>query len=190
MLGREIVDSDMVESGEERRDGLGLLDVTTIFERRKTTRQVKARVLGNEGLLEGLRGQEVEGYEIHMGHTTGNNTSPLFSIPRKTGVETSYSDGVAAPGGLTFGSYMHGLFDNDNFRHAFLSNLRQRKGLSPLPGQPLPGREQQYDRLADIVRRSLNLKLVYEICGLARQHGLGIREQSVFYCIFLSHSRQ
>ncbi len=166
MLGKEIKDPDGVESREKSIAGLGLLDTTTIFQPRKTTRQVKAQVVGNEGLLEGLHGEEVTGYEIHMGQTTGKNISPLFSIAPKAEGETGHSDGAVAPGGLTFGSYLHGLFDNANFRNAFLSRLRQRKGFSSTPGQPIPSREQQYDRLADIVRHSLNMKLIYQICGL------------------------
>ena len=122
--------------------------------------------MSNGGFLEGLEGEEVVGYEIHMGQTTGNNTTPLFLITQKIGGQSGYIDGAVAQDGLILGSYLHGLFDNDNFRHAFISKLRQRKGLSPIPGPPIPTRQQQYDKLADIVRHSLNLELVYQICGL------------------------
>jgi len=166
MLGREIKDPCGVESGDGDVAGLGLLDITTVFQQQKTTCQVKAQVICNEGLLEGLRGEEVTGYEIHMGQTTGNNTEPLFLITQKAEGQANYIDGAVANGGLIFGSYLHGLFDNSNFRRVFLSKLRQRKGLSLTPGQPIPSRQEQYDRLADIVRRSLNLKLVYKICGV------------------------
>lgn len=166
MLGKEIKDPCGVESEENSVAGLGLLDMTTIFQPQKTTCQVKAQVLSNEGLLEGLRGEEVVGYEIHMGQTIGNNTRPLFLITQKMGGQAGYIDGAVAHDGLIFGSYLHGLFDNANFRHTFLSKLRQRKGLSLIPRQPIPSRQQQYDRLADIVRHSLDLKLIYQICGL------------------------
>ena len=166
MLGKEIKDPGGVESEENSVAGFGLLDVTTIFQRQKTTCQVKAQVLSNEGLLEGLRGEEVIGYEIHMGQTIGSNNRPLFLITQKMGGQAGYIDGAVAYGGLIFGSYLHGLFDNANFRHTFLSKLRQRKGLSLIPRPPIPSRQQQYDRLADIVRHSLNLKLIYQICGL------------------------
>jgi len=166
MLGKRIKDPDGVESKVDSTVGLGLLDTTTIFQPRKTTRQVKAKVIANEGLLEGLKGEEVTGYEIHMGQTTGNDISPLFLITGKTGGEGGYTDGAVAPGGLTFGGYLHGLFDNANFRQAIISKLRQRKGLSPTPRQLIPSREQQYDKLAEVIRRNLNLKLIYQICGL------------------------
>jgi len=167
MLGKEIEDPHGVESGVDKAAGLGLLDTTTIFQPQKTTCQVKAQVLNNEGLLEGLNGEEVTGYEIHMGQTIGNNTRPLFLITQKLGGQADYIDGAIAHDGLTFGSYLHGLFDNANFRHTFLSKLRQRKGLSLISRQPIPSRQQQYDRLAEIVRQSLNLKLIYQILGVS-----------------------
>ncbi len=167
MLGKEIKDPHGVESGVDRVAGLGLLDTTTTFQPQKTTCQVKAQVLSNEGLLEGLNGAEVTGYEIHMGQTIGNNTRPLFLITQKMGGQADYIDGAVAHDGLTLGSYLHGLFDNTNFRHAFLFKLRQRKGFSPTPIPQIPTRQHQYDKLADIVRRSLNMELVYQICGLS-----------------------
>jgi len=166
MLGKEIKDPHGVESGKDTIVGLGLLDTITVFQPQKTTRQVKAQILSNEGLLEGLQGEEVIGYEIHMGQTIGNNTKPLFLVTQKGG-RAGYIDGAVAYDGFTFGSYLHGLFDNANFRHAFLSKLRQRKGLSLIPRQTIASRHQQYDELADIVRHNLNLKLIYQICGLA-----------------------
>jgi adenosylcobyric acid synthase len=165
MLGKEIKDPHRVESEEGNIAGLSLLDTVTIFQPQKTTRQVKARVLSNKGLLERLQGEEVIGYEIHMGQTTGNKTKPLFLVAQKEG-QADYIDGAVDRKGFIFGSYLHGLFDNTNFRHAFLSKLRQRKGLSPMPKQPMASRQQQYDELADIVRHNLNLELIYKICGL------------------------
>ncbi len=166
MLGKEIKDPHNVESEADSIAGLGLLDTVTVFQPQKTTRQVKAQVLSNEGLLEGLQGEEVIGYEIHMGQTLGNKTRPLFLVTQKEEGQADYIDGAVANDGFTFGSYLHGLFDNTNFRHAFLSKLRHRKGLSPIPKQPVASRERQYDELAKLVRQSLNLEKIYQICGL------------------------
>ncbi len=167
IMGKEIKDPDGVESEKDSVPGLGLLDVVTAFKSEKTTRQVKARVLGNEGLLEGLGGEEVTGYEIHMGQTPGS-TRPLFRVTGNAEGQPEYIDGVAAPGGFIFGSYLHGLFDNANFRHAFLAKLRERKGIEATAGQSTTDIQQQFDRLADVVRQNLNMALVYQICGLER----------------------
>ncbi|MFQ6122737.1 MAG: cobyric acid synthase, partial [Dehalococcoidales bacterium] len=107
MLGREIRDPHGVESEEDSIAGLGLLDTITIFQPQKTTRQVKAQVLSNEGLLTGLQGEEVIGYEIHMGQTIGNNTKPLFLVSNKEG-QADYADGAVADNGFVLGSYLHG----------------------------------------------------------------------------------
>ena len=165
MLGKVIKDPHGAESDEDSIAGLGLLDVVTVFQPQKTTRQVRAQVLSKEGLLEGLQGEEVSGYEIHMGQTMGNDTRPLFSITQKEG-KADHVDGAMARDGFIFGSYLHGLFDNANFRHAFLSKLRQRKGLSSITKQTIASRQKQYDELAEIVRHSLNMELIYKICGL------------------------
>jgi adenosylcobyric acid synthase len=166
MLGKEVKDPHGVESAERSIAGLGLLDITTVFQPEKTTCQVRAEVLSNEGLLEGLQGEKVIGYEIHMGQSAGNNLKPLFRVTRKAKKPNHYTDGAVSPDGFIFGSYLHGLFDNDNFRRNFISRLRKRKGLSALPEQPVISRQQQYDELANVVRHSLNLELVYQICGL------------------------
>lgn len=168
MLGKEIRDPDRVESEQDSITGLGLLDTVTVFQPQKTTRQVKAQVVTDEGWLAGLRGEEVTGYEIHMGQTTRHHNQPLFWVTEKTKGQKEHFDGAVSAGGLISGSYLHGLFDNANFRHAFLAKLRQRKGLSPRTEPPIASRQQQYDALADLVRQSLNLDLIYQIGGLKR----------------------
>ncbi|MFH1002685.1 MAG: cobyric acid synthase [Chloroflexota bacterium] len=167
MLGRQITDPEGVEAAGGSVTGLGLLDVVTVFRPEKTTRQVRARVLGNEGLLAGLQGEEVTGYEIHMGQTVGGGATPLLLVSQNQGDEPGYPDGAVAGNGLIWGSYLHGLFDNANLRRAFLAGLRQRKGLSSPGVSPVLGREQHYDRLADLVRHHLDMAAVYRICGLA-----------------------
>lgn len=168
MLGREIRDPKEVESGMEMVPGLGLLDVVTVFEDEKATCQVKAVVAAERGLLAGCRGQEVTGYEIHMGRTTGENTHPVFQIVQRPDGVAGYPDGAMDDGGGVMGTYLHGLFDNTAFRHALLENLRQRKGLPATARRSIPSKEQHYDMLAELVRRNLDMKLLYRICGLKR----------------------
>ncbi len=66
-----------------------------------------------------------------------------------------------------WGTYLHGVFDDDNFRRAFINDLRSRKGLTPLQGvQASFSIDPALDRLADTVREALDMKKVYEILGL------------------------
>ena len=116
MLGQKILDPGSVESAEAEADGLGLLDVTTTFAPEKSTRQVRARVLAGPGLLAGTEGQELSGYEIHMGETVSAEASNAFQVFATPQGATDYSDGAVNAAGTVVGTYMHGLFENDNFQ--------------------------------------------------------------------------
>lgn len=74
-------------------------------------------------------------------------------------------DGFISPDGQVFGTYCHGIMDNDILRRSVINALRVKKGLEPLPVQfrVKPYKESQYDRLADEVRRHFDMKRVYEI---------------------------
>ena len=169
MLGKSIDDSYKVESKEGRVAGLGLLDSETIFNHTKTTTQVKARVIADDGLLKGLKGIEITGYEIHMGQTRNQNYLPAFQISETPQGKANYFDGAISSNGWIFGTYIHGLFHNANFTHAFLNRLRQLRGL-PTAVAISTNRQEQYDKLAEIIRQNLDMSEVYEI-ALGRNYG-------------------
>jgi len=187
MLGRRISDPAHVESDEESVAGLGLLDVDTVFQAEKATSQVEAEVVCNRGLLQGLKGQRLTGYEIHMGQSfpgkeqaAADASAPFRIVRCPEPVEGStpsgaarYSDGAINEAGYILGTYLHGLFDNTSFRRAFLAALHRRRALPEAEagalsfnGRTPPSREEQFDRLAELVRRSLKMDLVYKICRL------------------------
>ena len=164
MLGRSIRDPYRVESQQEQVEGLMLLPVETIFSRGKTTQQVTGRVAWGKGLLDGAEGIAVSGYEIHMGQSLDKGMAHPFLV-QSTGQEPHH-DGAADDRGLVLGTYLHGLFQEQAFRTAFLNNLRRRKGLSPQRSSAVLSKDEHYDRLADLVRGSLDMRRIYEICGL------------------------
>lgn len=166
MLGRSISDPQHVESENERVEGLSLLPVDTVFQSEKATRQVQATVAASEGFLAAAHGSDVTGYEIHMGRSYGEGVSPAFVV-RSGG--SKHADGAVARGGKVVGTYLHGLFDNAGLRGALLDSLRRQKGLPALARGSLLSRRQQYDRLADLVRHSLDIPRIYGICGLRRR---------------------
>jgi adenosylcobyric acid synthase len=169
MLGKRIEDPQRVESEKSAIDGLGLLDIVTTFESEKTTHQVRARVAASQGLFRGLTGEDLTGYEIHMGQTLGGGASPAFEITQESG---NYPDGVVEHNGMIFGTYLHGLFDNERFRRGLLHNIKP--DYQPLETQSeLPSREEQYDKLAMIVRKSLDMGRIYELCGLITRTAFG-----------------
>ena len=74
---------------------------------------------------------------------------------------------VVSGKGNVFGTYVHGIFDNDDFRRQFLNAVRLNKNLPPLSSTRNLRAEKQknYDRLARIVRENLNMNLLETIRG-------------------------
>lgn len=109
MLGRAVRDPDGLEGGVREAEGLGLLDVETVMEPQKTVRNVSARSVAF--------GVPLEGYEIHIGRTTGPDCA------RPVALLDGAADGATSPDGKVFGTYLHGLFGADAFRARFLQGL-------------------------------------------------------------------
>jgi len=165
MLGKSILDAGGIESDDGGALGLGLLDVVTRFAPEKSTTQVKAEVLAGTGLLVGLEGCGVEGYEIHMGQTEGTKSCAAFRVSATPQGAADYTDGAVNAEGTVLGTYLHGLFHNHDFRYGLLERLRWHWGMPPAGGrEDMPsGKEGHYDRLADLVRSSLDMPAVYRI---------------------------
>ena len=158
MLGRAVHDPGRVEASVEQAEGLGLLAAETTFLAEKTTHQARARVLGGPGWLAGAAGQELAGYEIHMGATAVAQGNWL-EIVQRSGAAVSAADGAASPDGRIWGCYLHGLFGNDAFRHAWLRSLGwQAAGAS----QALL-LDASLNALADAVEAALNMPQLDQI---------------------------
>jgi len=156
ILGQVVKDPLGVEGAMPEAAGLGLLPIVTTMAGEKTTTQVEARVVGLPG-----SGHSIKGYEIHMGITeVVGPGQAVFEIYRRQGQAVQVPDGWARPDQRIWGSYIHGLFDNDDFRRALLQRFRTLKGLGANLGS-LPSFatavEAEFDRLAEIVRRHLDL---------------------------------
>lgn len=109
MLGRTVRDPHGIEGSVTEAQGLGLLDVETVMEPDKTVRNVAARSV--------RYGVALEGYEIHLGRTTGPDTK------RPVAVIAGENDGATSADGKVFGTYLHGLFSADAFRAKFLESF-------------------------------------------------------------------
>lgn len=163
MLGRAICDPLRVESGETEVDGLGLLDMVTTFEPEKRTVRARARVIAQKGLFAGARDLEIAGYEIHMGRSESGDVPAMQVIVRGEEKVDGF-DGAINQDGWIAGTYFHGLFDNDALRHAMLSNLAARKNVTRSDAARFD-RDPMYDRLADVVRASLDMSAIYRLIG-------------------------
>src|SRR5262245_10955648 len=164
MLGRFIEDPHGVESHGKpcARDGLGLLPVRTALGVEKTVRRVHGSLRTNFFKTDLPAENRFEGYEIHVGETSYEpGAHPLADIVRQ-GMTGSVPDGAVSASGRVLGTYVHGLFDNDDFRHAFLAAARRAVDLAPTEtwANVNAEREARIDRLADHLRQSLDIKLI------------------------------
>ncbi|MGF7185774.1 adenosylcobyric acid synthase [Desulfitispora alkaliphila] len=168
MLGCKLTDAIGAEGKRGNIDGLNLLDISTVFAPEKTTCQVKGELMDDSGaaLLSGCQGMNIEGYEIHMGNTSSvGNGAAVVKITERSGKSVEIKDGAVNAQGNVVGTYIHGIFDNDQLRHKVLNNLRQQKGWKPLNTRPISkvNQEKAYENLAKHVRSSVQLKKLYEI---------------------------
>lgn len=171
MLGKEIHDPEHTESDIESTEGLGLLEVITTYTPSKATYQAEAVIEGHGLFLESCRSQRVRGYEIHMGESRLlSGTQPALRIIRRNGASADLPDGAVSGDGLVFGTYLHGILDNDVFRTRLLNTLRKRKGLADRPQAMAYGLmlEKELDRLAAEVARGFDLTKLAGILGLER----------------------
>ena len=70
------------------------------------------------------------------------------------------ADGAVSADGLVIGTYIHGIFDDDDFRRCLLNRLRVHRGWSETPVQYRyrEQKERSYNRLAETVRKSLDME--------------------------------
>ena len=157
MLGKEIFDPHHIESNFEKTAGFGILDTVTTMEKVKYTHQVEKTLSKIESpLLEGCNGLVVKGYEIHQGVTKGNEVNL-----------TTEDNLIFIAKENSFGTYIHGIFDNEEFTRKFLNNIRRRKGLAPIDESFsfTDFKEREYDKLADHLRANLSIEEIYKILG-------------------------
>ncbi len=168
MLANSLHDPYHTESRIEHMTGLGLIDMDVTFEQEKVTTRVLGQVSkGSKGLLDGMSDAQVEGYEIHMGKSEfGSEAVPCVNITQSNKEDVNILDGVSNAQGNVFGTYIHGIFDNTGFLRGIVNNIRKSKGLTQDNSRTMTFeqyKQSQYDRLADDVRNSIDMEMVYKI---------------------------
>ncbi len=147
MLGRTISDPERVEAGSPQTvRGMGLLKLDTVFHGEKVQTQVSGRFGILPGLLAPLTGLRYQGYEIHMGRS-GEALPPIVCQ------------------GAVYGSYIHGLFDAPGIADSLLQSLCRKKGVDFAQLQAFDAtayKQRQYDKLAQVLRESLDMDLIYK----------------------------
>lgn len=166
MLGKKIYDPYCVESNHKEIDGIGLLNIETAFEKTKVTAQVEAEIseIGEWGL-----GITLKGYEIHMGISRGD--VGLFRIKRITSKLQNFHNSALFDGSINnncWGTYIHGIFENDSFRRAIINDARRKKNLSPISStiSYLEIKDRAINNLANIVKENIDMDFIRRLIKL------------------------
>ncbi len=169
MLGTQIDDPLNLESGGLEQ-ALGILPLSTQLHATKCLRRTTC--IPDVSLVGGIKKVFLTGYEIHHGVTIMNKTPCRTS---ETSLRELLHDTDGRPLGWgqcdkqgcarIWGTYLHGLFDTDVFRHELLNTIRREEGLPVMPGQPYKlGSE--LDRLADTVASALDMPAIFALLGV------------------------
>lgn len=158
ILGKELHDPEHVEHGGDMR-GLGLLDTSTVFQGGKTRTRIHGCIREEQNLYS-LENRQLEGYEIHMGATTNlGGAVPMIEL------EDGRTDAYMTPDGRIWGSYLHGIFDNEDLVFGLVHDIMREKGINPGENHLSVAeyKEIQYNKLADLIRNNLDMDQIYRI---------------------------
>ncbi len=157
MLGNVIRDPDGVEGSASETAGLGLIDMEVTFRPGKRTEQARGVISDAPDWLAPLAGHCLEGYEIHSGESAFGAHVRFWMTP----------GGARNAEGNVLGTYLHGLFDDGRLADALVRRARAIRGLPEAGAAPAFSmaqyREAQFDRLAEVLRRSLDMGVIYKI---------------------------
>jgi adenosylcobyric acid synthase len=160
MLGCSIQDPEHIEAQVNETQGLGLLEIETLFRGEKSTNRIQACIGSGPSWMRELVGSELEGYEIHMGKTA--SASPWLEILRRSNRPVQGMDGAVSGDGRIWGCYVHGIFENSAFRHAWLKSLGWAAPLAERPSSAnLFAGALTY--LADQVESTMDMQLLERI---------------------------
>ena len=157
MLGNELIDEYGVEEGGTE-EGLKLLNFSTIFAKEKTTRQTETEIINTPDFID-LCNSTIKGYEIHMGSTIDPKENPF--------TKSDITDNGGFVNNNIMGTYIHGIFENDNFVDAIISGLIKKTGKIVTIDTNINDfdiyKDSQYDLLADLIEESLDINAILNI---------------------------
>jgi adenosylcobyric acid synthase len=170
MLGTRIEDPDRTESERGSIDGLGLLDMVSVFSSDKTTTQTEAVIDGMRSpVCRGLRDLTVRGYEIHHGRSVFGPRAFPFTASM-SGTTGNMVNGITDATGRVLGTYLHGLFDSGTVTAQIVNSLREIKELTPIDDEVFDRAavlESEFDHLAAIVRESVDMQMIMRLLNIS-----------------------
>jgi adenosylcobyric acid synthase len=169
ILGKKLIDPFGLEGGTTSEyEGLGLLEIISTFSRyKKTTRRVTAEVRGKGPILSRAAGRRINAYEIHMGETNVGAYETPFQVLSTNSCAASHQEGAISDDGMVFGSYLHGIFDDEAVTQALLNYLAEKKGISVASKVNIDKTwRDNLDLLCSSVSASIDVARILRISGL------------------------
>ena len=150
--------------------GLGLLPIQTVMRPDKVQVKKKDRIGRLTGILAELSGCPVSGYEIHM----GRSVRAAAPDRQQGGSDNATDEETVLEVNNVYGTYLHGIFDAPEVIPALRKSLARRRGIvlpeeTPMDYQAF--KEGEYDRLAQVLRQSLDMDRICSIMGLTDRKG-------------------
>lgn len=145
MLGQKLTDPNGVEEGGEMK-GMGLLPHSTDFASEKVRKAEEGVLSSVSGIFQGLSGQKYKGYEIHMGLSGANGN--IINI------------------GDVYGTYIHGIFDQEEVARTVIASLMEKKGLDINNLKTFnmdEYKEEQYEILGREMEKALDMELIFSL---------------------------
>jgi adenosylcobyric acid synthase len=178
MLGEAISDPLGVER-DGSATGLGLLPIQTIMQADKVTRNATGEMATTILFGQPVTDYKLSGYEIHIGQTIYQTGAVHFAtLSSDSGSSTITTDGCISTDSRIFGTYLHGLFDDDSFRHQFVRAARTFHKLAAPRELYLwkQLREESLNRLAREVEKALDMKTIFGWIGLPYKDAISAEE--------------
>ena len=165
MLGHAVHDPESIEGGGSV-EGLGLLRIATTMRAAKTTVLTHDRLASARLFEQEIGPTAVCGYEIHVGETEYLEGAQPFAGGLLSG--PLQKDGCIDDSTRVFGTYLHGVFDNDAFRQTFVDAARAFHHLAPATRfhRWREQREQALDAFAAHVEESLDMPEIFSWAGM------------------------
>lgn len=165
MLGTFVLDKLGIEGDILQEEGFGFLDIKTRFNENKITKQTKAEVLCNLTHVNRIEGSILCGYEIHNGISKiGKKAIPFIKDSEGLIIGVCDSNKIVA------GTYLHGIFDSEEFINSFVKSLKEKNNIlvseEDIITKVNEYKDNEYDRLAKVFEENIQIDVLRNIIDI------------------------
>lgn len=165
MLGKLVMDKIGIEGGISQEEGFGFLDIKTRFKEEKVTKQTEAKILCDLNYINGIENQIVSGYEIHNGISKiGKSVIPFMKDIDGDIIGVCNAEKDVA------GTYLHGIFDCEEFLRVFVRNMKKKNNIKISEDEILEKvsqyKDKEYDRIAKMFEENIDIEKLSEILDI------------------------